>query len=120
MVRIGLRRSIIQSIFQGTNELNVMTLDNRLEQLLIQTAQTSGLEGAGIEPGLADNLAKQTIKGTSLQEEMGHPPVLLVSAVLRPMLSKFLRKNTPQLKVLSYAEIPETFDIKVTNLVGAL
>ena len=120
MIRIGLRRSIIQSIFQGTNELNVMTLDNRLEQLLIQTAQTSGLDGAGIEPGLADNLAKQTIKGTSLQEEMGYPPVLLVSSVIRPMLSKFLRKNTPHLKVLSYAEIPETFDIKVTNLVGAL
>lgn len=120
MVRLNLRRSIIHSIFPDQDELNVLALDNRLEQLLIQTAQTSGFDGTSIEPNLADNLVKQTIKGTELQESLGHPPVLLVSAILRPMLSKFLRKNTPQLKVLSYTEIPETYAIKVSNLVGAL
>lgn len=120
MLRISLRRSIIQSIYQNAKEIAVMTLDSRLEQLLIQTTQTSGLDNVGIEPGLADNLAKQAIKGTQLQEEAGYPPVLLVTGVLRPLLSKFLRKNTPQLKVLSYAEVPETLDIKVTNIVGTL
>lgn len=120
MVRLNLRRSIIYSIFQDQSELNVLALDNRLEQLLIQTAQTSGFDGTSIEPSLADNLVKQTLKATELQEVQGHPPVIIVSALLRPMLSKFLRKNTPQLKVLSFSEVPESYTIKVTNLVGAL
>jgi flagellar biosynthesis protein FlhA len=36
-----------------------MTLDNRLERLLMQALAASGPDGAGIEPGLADTIAQQ-------------------------------------------------------------
>jgi flagellar biosynthesis protein FlhA len=49
---------------------------------------------------------------------MGMTPVLLVPAPLRALLSKFLRRTLPQLKVLSHAELPETKTIRVTSLVG--
>jgi flagellar biosynthesis protein FlhA len=35
------------------------------------------------------------------------------------MLARFLRRSLPQLKVLSYAEVPDTRNVKVTNLIGA-
>ena len=119
LVRIALGRAIVQQIFPGTNELSVMTLDNRLERLLMQALQASGPDGAGIEPGLADTLAYQTQQATQYQEQMGLTPVLLVPAPLRALLSRFLRRALPQLKVLSHAELPDSKTIKVTSLVGA-
>ncbi|MGH8854196.1 MAG: flagellar biosynthesis protein FlhA, partial [Telluria sp.] len=56
LVRVALGRAIVQQLFPGTNELSVMTLDNRLERLLMQ-AMGAGGDGTGIEPGLADTIA---------------------------------------------------------------
>jgi flagellar biosynthesis protein FlhA len=44
--------------------------------------------------------------------------VLLVPAPLRALLSRFLRRALPQLKVLSHAELPDSKTIRVTSLVG--
>jgi len=118
LVRVALGRAIVQQIFPATNELSVMTLDNRLERLLLQALQTSGPDGTGIEPGLADTIAVQTEQATRHQEQMGLTPVLLVPAPLRALLARFLRRALPQLKVLSQAELPESKTIKVTRLVG--
>jgi flagellar biosynthesis protein FlhA len=117
-VRVALGRAIVQQIFPSSNELSVMTLDNRLERLLMQAMQSSGPDGAGIEPGLADTIALQTEQAARQQEQMGLTPVLLVPAPLRALLSRFLRRTLPQLKVLSHAELPESKTIRVTSLVG--
>jgi flagellar biosynthesis protein FlhA len=119
LVRIALGRAIVQQIFPSANELSVMTLDNRLERLLMQALQSSGPDGAGIEPGLADTLAIQTEQAVRQQEQMGLTPVLLVPGPLRPLLSRFLRRALPQLKVLSHTELPDSKTIRVTSLVGA-
>ena len=118
VVRVALGRAIVQQLFPGTNELSVMTLDNRLERLLMQALGQGG-DGSGIEPGLADTIAQQAGAAASQQEQMGLTPVLLVPAPLRALLSRFLRRALPQLKVLSHSEIPETKTIRVTSLVGA-
>jgi flagellar biosynthesis protein FlhA len=119
MVRIALGRAIVQQIFPSANELSVMALDNRLERLLMQALQSSGPDGGGIEPGLADTLAIQTEQAVRQQEQMGLTPVLLVPGPLRPLLSRFLRRSLPQLRVLSHAELPDSKTIRVTSLVGA-
>jgi flagellar biosynthesis protein FlhA len=118
LVRIALGRAIVQQIFPGESELSVMTLDNRLERLLMQALQASGPDGAGIEPGLADTLVQQAGNAVQQQEQMGLTPVLLVPGPLRTLLSRFLRRTLPQLKVLSHAEIPDSKTIRVTSLVG--
>ena len=117
VVRVSLGRAIVQQLFPGENELSVMTLDNRLERLLLQ-AMGNGGDGTGIEPGLADTIAQQAANAANQQEQMGHTPVLLVPAPLRVLLSRFLRRAVPALKVLSHAEVPETKTIRVTSLVG--
>ncbi len=118
LVRIALGRAIVQQIFTSTNELSVMTLDNRLERLLMQALQASGPDGAGIEPGLADTITAQTTQAARQQEQMGLTPVLLVPGPLRQLLARFLRRTLPQLKVLSHNEIPDSKTIRVTSLVG--
>src|SRR5471032_2608699 len=119
LVRIALGRAIVQQLFPGAAELSVMTLDNRLERLLMQALAASGPDGAGIEPGLADTIAQQAQAAAAQQEALGLTPVLLVPGPLRALLSRFLKRALPQLKVLSHAEIPEAKTIRVTSLVGA-
>ena len=118
LVRIAMGRAIVQQIFPGENELSVMTLDSKLERLLMQALQASGPDGAGIEPGLADALVTQTESATRYQEQLGLTPVLLVPGPLRALLARFLRRALPQLRVLSHAEVPDSKTIKVTSLVG--
>ncbi|MFC0348479.1 flagellar biosynthesis protein FlhA [Undibacterium danionis] len=117
-VRIALGRAIVQQIFPTGNELSVMTLDNKLERLLMQTLQGNGADGASMEPGLADTLAMQTEVAAQHQQQMGLTPVLLVPGPLRALMARFLRRSLPQVKVLSHAELPETKTIRVTSLVG--
>ena len=119
LVRVALGRAIVQQLFPTASDLAVMTLDARLERLLMQALQGSGTDGAGIEPGLADTLLEQAGEATRQQELMGLTPVLVVSAPLRALLSRFLRRSLPQLKVLSQSELPESRTIRVTSLVGA-
>ena len=116
-VRVGLGRAIIQDIYQNATELNVIALDPALERMLAQATATDA-QAAGLEPALAERLLTQTTRVVQEQESRGLPPVLLVPALLRTLLSRFLRRVAPQLKVLSHAEIPNTKTIKVTAVLG--
>jgi len=82
--------------------------------VLQQALSNSG----GIEPGIADNLLHQAQAAIQRQEQMGLAPVLVVQHSLRVLLSRFLRRSLPQLKVLSHAEIPDSRTIKITAAIG--
>ncbi|GHT86104.1 flagellar biosynthesis protein FlhA [Betaproteobacteria bacterium] len=116
-VREGLGRAIIQDIFPANAEVQVMALEPGLERILLQ-AMGAGGEGV-IEPGLADTLLQQTAQLAQRQEEIGLPPVLLVPTQLRMLLSKFLRRAVPSLRVIANSEVPEARTIRVTGMVGA-
>lgn len=119
VVRVALGRSIIHEIFPGQNELSVIALDPGLEQILMQAVQAKTSDGGvGLEPGLAEAMLVQTRDVVQQQEQMGLVPVLLVPPALRNLMAKFLRRASPQLKVLSHAEIPDSKNIKVTAVLG--
>jgi len=117
-VRVALGRSIVQQLYPGNAELSVMALDPTLERVLLQAVQSAGPDGSGIEPGLADTLMRQTTDAAQRQEEVGLPAVLIVPGVLRWLLSRFLRRAVPQLKVIANAEVPDSRTIKVTAIIG--
>ncbi len=116
-VRTALGRAIVQQLFPGTGEMQVMSLDPTLERLLTQ-AVAGGSENTSFEPGLADTLIRETAAAAGRQESLGLPAVLLVPGSLRLLLSRFLRRTIPQLKVLSHNEVPEARIIKVTSIIG--
>ncbi|MDP2751295.1 MAG: flagellar biosynthesis protein FlhA, partial [Rhodocyclaceae bacterium] len=122
-VRIALSRAIVQQLYPGTADIQVMALEPGLERLLTQalagTGGAGGDETSGIEPGLANTLLTETSKAARRQEEAGLPAVLLVPGNLRPLLSRFLRRAWPNLRVLANAEIPESRTIKVQAIIGA-
>ena len=117
-VRVALGRAIVQSLFPGSSEIQVMALEPQLERLLAQAVNSATPEGGGLEPGLADTLMRETVRGSQKQEEIGLPAVLLVPPSLRLLLARFLRRAWPSLKVLSNAEVPESRTIRVTSIIG--
>ncbi|MDW6017703.1 flagellar biosynthesis protein FlhA [Vibrio plantisponsor] len=117
-VRISLKRLIVQEINGIEPELPVITLIPELEQILHQTMQASGGESAGIEPGLAERLQMALSQATQEQELKGEPAVLLTSGVLRSTLAKFVKNTIPNLRVLSYQEIPDEKQIRIVQAVG--
>ena len=123
--RIALNRVIVQSIYGERSELPVITLDSRLEQLLLKSVQQSiqsGVEqesGMTIEPNLAESLQKSLVDAAQKQEVSGDPAVLLVAAPLRPMLSRFVRYTIDGLNVLSYQEIPDNKQVTVVASAGS-
>jgi len=120
LTRLALGRSITQQWYPGAGEMHVMGLDSGLERVLSQalSATPAGVQEPGLEPGLANTLLKETQNALQRQQNLGFPPVLLVQHALRALLARFLRRSLPQLKVLSYAEVPDTRTIKVTAMIG--
>ena len=116
-VRSALGRAIVQQLFPGVGEMQVMSLDPTLERLLAQ-AVAGNSENTSFEPGLADTLVRETASAAQRQEALGLPAVLLVPLSLRVLLSRFLRRTVPQLKVLAHNEVPENRIIKVTSIIG--
>jgi flagellar biosynthesis protein FlhA len=118
-VRIALGRAIVQQLFPGSDEMQVMALEPGLERVLGQALQGGGDDASGIEPGLADTLMRETAAASQRQEDLGLPAVLLVPGNVRWLLSRFLRRVVPQLKVIANAEVPDSRTIKVTTIIGA-
>ncbi|MDQ0085911.1 flagellar biosynthesis protein FlhA [Variovorax boronicumulans] len=114
LTRLALGRAITQQLFPGDTEMQVIGLDGSLDGVLQQALTNS----SGIEPGIADNLLRQAQAAILRQEQMGLAPVLVVQHALRVLLSRFLRRSLPQLRVLSHAEIPDSRTIKITTAIG--
>ena len=114
LIRLALGRAIVQQIFPGNEELQVISLDGSLDRILLQALSNSN----GLEPGLADNLLREAQAAMARQAQLGLTPVLVVQHPLRVLLARFLRRSLPQLKVLSHAEVPDTRTIKVTSTIG--
>ena len=114
LIRLALGRAIIQDLYPGNEQLQVIGLDSALDRMLLQALSNSN----GLEPGLADNLLQQTHAAMARQAQLGLPAVLVVQHPLRVLLARFLRRSLPELRVLSHAEIPDTRTIRVTATIG--
>lgn len=117
-VRTALGRSIIHDINGVQTEIPVLTLDSNLEQILHRSLQTASDGGAGLEPGLAEQMHKSLEENAMRMEMDGQAAILLVSSFIRPWLARFVRYSIPGLHVLSYNEIPQDRHIKVISTVG--
>ncbi|WP_250657672.1 flagellar biosynthesis protein FlhA [Alkalimarinus coralli] len=122
--RQSLKRLIIQNICGAESEIPVITLDPELEQLLLKSVQQAQKVGAGddvglvLEPRMIEKLQRSLNDAAQRQEVMGKPPILLVSAPLRPVLAKFVRFGIERLHVLSYQEVPDNKQITIVATVG--
>lgn len=120
-VRVALSRAIVQNIVGMEPELPVITLEPRLEQMLLGSMQKAGQgaeDGMFLEPGMAEKLQRSLIEAAQRQEMMGKPVVLLVAGAIRGMMSRFARMAAPNMSVLAYQEIPDNKQVTIVATVG--
>ncbi|GAB7529751.1 flagellar biosynthesis protein FlhA [Pseudomonas sp. 3A(2025)] len=120
-VRVALSRAIVQSIVGIESELPVITLEPRLEQILLNSLQKAGQgqeEGVLLEPSMAEKLQRSLIEAAQRQEMQGSAVILLVAGPIRAMLSRFGRLAVPNMHVLAYQEIPDNKQVTIVATVG--
>ncbi|SNY56135.1 flagellar biosynthesis protein FlhA [Arsukibacterium tuosuense] len=116
--RISLRRLIVQEVVGSKPEIPVITFAPELEQMLHQSMQAAGNDGAGIEPGLADRIQQSLQEAHQNQELSGDSAVMLTSGILRSVMARFVKYTIPGLRVLSYQEIPDDKQIRIVSVIG--
>ena len=116
--RISLRRLIVQEVVGNKAEIPVITFAPELEQMLHQSMQAAGNDGAGIEPGLADRIQQSLQEAHQNQELNGESAVMLTSGILRSVMARFVKYTIPGLRVLSYQEIPDDKQIRIVSVIG--
>ncbi len=118
IVRVALRRAIVQEINGMRKDLSVFTLSPKLEQLLQKTIHEGPESYFALEPTLAEKMQDSVRDLAQQQEAVGLPPVLLVTSSLRIMLSKLFKTSVKNLHILSFDEIPESKRINIMASVG--
>lgn len=120
-VRVSLSRAIVQSIVGLEPELPVITLEPRLEQILLNSLQKAGQgsdDGVLLEPGMAEKLQRSLVEAAQRQEMLGKQAILLVAGPIRAMMSRFARLAVPTMHVLAYQEIPDNKQVTIVATVG--
>ena len=119
LVRPKLGHLMLQEIVDLGDTLNVITLDPKLEQMLIASITQSAKVGEVlIEPNLAEGLLDSVKKEKDEAENQGFPAVIVVAPPVRPWLARMIKQRFSDTTILSYTEIPEDQKIKVFARIG--
>ncbi|WP_018915064.1 flagellar biosynthesis protein FlhA [Thiomonas sp. FB-6] len=117
-VRQALGSFIVQSLSGANRELAAAVLEPQLEQILLASLRADPAQAA-VEPGLAQRLMDRAREMMQRMESQGASPVLLTVAPLRQFLARLLARSAPRLRVLSYAEVPDHKQVRITQTLGA-
>lgn len=120
VVRLALSKLILQTINGSEEEVQVITLDPSVEQMLIQTANANkDMDSSlALEPNMAEQL-QISLENVALElEQTDRPSILLVSSSIRMLVAKFVRYNKRKIHVISYNEVPDTKKVTIVATVG--
>ncbi len=117
-VRRSLRRQIVSKLLGPDGILHAAALDNDLERTLSESISYSGEEKyLNINPQIMRELVENISRELENVMRKGYQPVLVVSGVLRPYISKLLLKFVPGVSVISFEEIPENINLQIEGVV---
>ena len=123
-IREALRRSIVQNLIGSQTDMPVVTLDEKLEEILLkaqQQAQKAGHtapDNIALEPNISNQLQTNLPDITRQMQTDGKQPIIIVSPLLRPLLARYARLCTDGLQVLSFNEIPDNRNVQIIGKVG--
>ena len=119
-VRQALKRAISSRYFAGMDMAQVITLDPKLEQEIMQSVKQSE-QGAYITlaPDRIRAIIDSTGKAVEKLENMGHNAIVLTSPVVRMYYRKITEDYYKDLVVLSYNEVESDVQLQSIGTVSA-
>ena len=98
--------------------VKAMTLDPRLEQLLVTKVQRNQYDvGLMIDPQMAQHLLGELTRRMTEMSEQGLAPVLITTTELRLAFKRFFEPSLTKLAVLSYQELPAQTEIQNFSII---
>lgn len=118
-VRQALGRAISRSVMgESTNE--VITLDPRLEQMIMESVQkTEAGSYLAMDPTVSGKIVSNAAKQAERLAQSGRQPIVLASPVVRLYFKRLTEQAIPGLVVLSYNELDPGMDIQSIGIIQA-
>jgi flagellar biosynthesis protein FlhA len=117
-VRQGLGRSIC-SKFIGKGRTNVITLDPKLEQKIMDAVQsTEHGSYLTLDPNYSQEVINRVYKQVQKILATGQQPIILTSPVVRLYFKRLTEQAIPGLIVLSYNELDPAIEIQSIGMVS--
>mgnify|MGYP005835601217 CR=1 FL=1 len=117
-VRQALGRAISRK-FINENKSNVITLDPKLEQVIMDSIQRTE-HGAylAIDPGVSNSIINNVSKQVQRLMQLGQQPIILASPVVRLYFKRLTEQVIPGLIVLSYNELDPNIEVQSIGMVS--
>jgi flagellar biosynthesis protein FlhA len=105
-VRAALARTITHRLTSGTNNMEVLTLDPRTEEVLLRGYQrTEAGPAINLEPGYFERLVRAIQKKLEETVFTSGTPVLICHPMIRGQFKKLVERFIPNLSIVSANEI---------------
>ncbi|MCX7772501.1 MAG: flagellar biosynthesis protein FlhA [Clostridia bacterium] len=116
--RQGLGRAISKSYINRNNS-EVITLDPRLEQMILDSVQkTEAGSYMALEPSVSNRIVNNTASLSEKMAQTGKQPIVLASPVVRLYFKRLTEHAIPGLVVLSYNELDPTLEVNAIGMVS--
>ena len=111
-IRVALKRTITRKFCEG-GSMKVVTLDADLEKSII-TSLTNGENGIylALSPDVMQSVITQLSEEVKKFQELGQPPIVLTSQVVRLHFYHLVEQFFPDMFVLSFNEISNNIQIQ--------
>ena len=117
-VRQAMGRAISKKFFTE-GKSSVITLDPKLEQIIMDSLQKSEAGSyLALEPGIANTILGSLSKQVQKLMQLGQQPIVLASPVVRLYFRKFADQSIPGIVVLSYNELDPNIEIQSIGVVS--
>lgn len=117
-VRQALGRAISRT-YINENSAEVVTLDPKVEQLIMDSVQkTEAGSYIAMDPALSNKIIKQAATMTEKLAQAGKMPIVLASPVVRLYFKRLTEHSLPGLVVLSYNELDPTLEVSSVGMVS--
>lgn len=118
LVRRGLKRQIVSKLLSGDKQIHAVAIDTDLERMLTESISESD-EGRflNVNPQIMRELIERISQELEKLMRKGYQPILIVSGVIRPYVSRVLLRFIPGIVVLAYEEVPEDVSLSVEGVV---
>lgn len=109
----------ISNKYVRDNVLNVVTLDNSVEELIMDSiSKTETGSYLSLDPGQAQVILNNTFKTMQKLTSIGEQPVILTAPIVRFYFKKLTEQMTKDIVVLSYNEIDMSVEIQSVGMVS--
>jgi flagellar biosynthesis protein FlhA len=117
-VRQALGRAITRK-FIGDNRSNVLTLDPKLEQVIIESVKkTESGSYLTLDPSVSNTIINNLSRQVQRLMQLGQQPIVLSSPVVRLYFKRLTEQVIPGLVVLSYNELDPNIEVQSVGVVG--